>query len=85
MANTIKSRILLKSDTSANWDKAANSFIPKLGEICIYLDWLETTNSSNETVYIPGVKIGDGTSFINELEFINDSYISNEQIDNLFA
>jgi hypothetical protein len=81
MPNAIKTRILLKSDISENWDKAANSFIPKLGEVCIYLDRTQLDDGT----YIPGVKVGDGSSYINELEFINDSYISKEEIDELLG
>lgn len=77
MADTIKSRILLKTDTTANWDKATNSFIPKKGEICIYSDRFQLDDGS----YVPGIKVGDGTSYINELNFIGDESISNEEID----
>jgi len=80
MANTIKSRILLKTDTTLNWNKATN-FIPKKGEICIYSDRFQLDDGS----YVPGIKVGDGTSYINELEFMGDEYISNEEIDSLFA
>lgn len=85
MANTIKTRILLKTDTTENWEKASNSFIPKRGEICIYLDRATISNDGEEIIYVPGIKVGDGTSFINELEFLNDDYITHAQIDALFA
>lgn len=80
MAKTIKTRVLLKSDTNENWKKANNSFIPQKGEICIYLDRVQLEDGS----YIPGIKVGDGINYINELEFINDDYITNAQIDSLF-
>lgn len=79
MANTIKSRILLKTDTTVNWDKAANSFKPKEGEVCIYSDRILLDDGS----YIPGIKVGDGTSYINELEFMSDDYISFGEIDKI--
>ena len=86
MANkTFKTRILLKTDTKANWEKAAGSFIPKAGEVCIYSDRIQTTNDAGETVYIPGVKVGDGTSYIDELEFMGDDYITSEDIDAIFG
>ena len=81
MAKTIKTRVLLKTDFTENWNKAANSFIPKEGEVCIYLDRIQLEDGS----YVPGIKVGDGTSYINELEFINDDYITNAQIDALFG
>lgn len=80
MTNTIKSRVLLKTDTTENWEKATN-FIPKKGEICIYSDRFQLEDSS----YVPGIKVGDGTSYVNELEFMGDEYINNEEIDALFT
>lgn len=82
MANkTLKTRILLKTDTTANWEKAANSFIPKEGEVCIYSDRIQLEDGT----YVPGIKVGDGSSYIHELEFMGDDYISNEEIDSLFT
>ena len=80
MANkTLKTRILLKTDTTSNWEKAANSFIPKEGEVCIYSDRLQLEDGT----YVPGIKVGDGSSYINELEFMGEEYITNEEIDTL--
>ncbi len=59
MANkTFQSRIVQKHDTQVNWEKAIN-FIPLKGEIIIYDD-------------INKIKIGDGTTKINDLKFIID-------------
>lgn len=56
MANkTLKTRIVLKHDTSANWAKAVN-FIPKLGEVIIYTD-------------VNKIKIGDGKTLVSSLPF----------------
>ena len=56
MANkTYQSRIVQKHDSSANWAKATN-FIPLKGEIIIYDD-------------LNKIKIGDGTTKINDLDF----------------
>ena len=59
--NVIVTRIQLKSDTEANW-LLANNFIPKSGELIIY-----STDASHET---PRIKIGDGTTPVNDLPFI---------------
>ena len=79
-SKTLKTRILLKTDTTANWDKATN-FIPKVGEVCIYSDRFQLDAGT----YVPGIKVGDGSSYIHELEFMGDDYISNEEIDSLFT
>ena len=64
MANvTVKTRIVNKHDTTANWN-ARSTFIPKAGEIIIYTD-------------IHKVKVGDGTSTISTLPFIDDKDLSN--------
>lgn len=80
-SKTLKTRILLKTDTTANWEKAANSFIPKEGEVCIYSDRFQLEDGT----YVPGIKVGDGSSYINELEFMGDEYISNEEIDEILG
>lgn len=62
MANkTFQSRIVQKHDTKANWEKATN-FIPLKGEIIVYDD-------------LRKIKIGDGSTKINNLAFITDEYI----------
>ena len=69
MANKeIKTRIQNKNDTSENWIKAVN-FVPLKGEIIIYNDTLQ-------------FKIGDGTSLLSQLEFV-DKEFTTEEISNL--
>lgn len=59
MANkTFQGRIVQKHDTKANWDKATN-FVPLKGEIIVYDD-------------LKKIKIGDGTTKVGSLAFIND-------------
>lgn len=66
----IKSRIQLKYDTLENWNKATN-FIPYEGEICVYSD-------------IPSLKVGDGETKINDLPFMGDELITENEIRSLF-
>lgn len=66
----IQSRIQLKYDTLENWEKAIN-FAPKEGEICIYSD-------------IPALKVGDGETLINDLPYLGDELITEEEIRGLF-
>ena len=62
MANkTFQGRIVQKHDTKANWEKATN-FIPLKGEIILYDDLNE-------------IKIGDGTTKINDLDFFASTII----------
>ena len=55
-------RLQLKHDTEANWIKAVN-FIPLAGEIIIY---------DADDIYPVRVKIGDGTTKVNDLPFYNE-------------
>ena len=57
----INSRTQQKHDTQVNWDKAIN-FIPKAGEIIVY--------DEDATHSYPRIKIGDGKSFLADLEFL---------------
>lgn len=57
------SRIIHKHDTEENWIKAVN-FIPKQGEIIIY--------DKDDNYNYERMKIGDGTSKVNDLPFNMD-------------
>ena len=59
-------RIIQKHDSEANWEKATN-FIPKAGEIIIY--------DTDETHYYCRIKIGDGSTLINNLPFSTEEEI----------
>ncbi|MBO7080079.1 MAG: hypothetical protein J6W64_09845 [Bacilli bacterium] len=65
----IKENVLIKKDTSENWSKAKN-FIPKKGEVIIYIDFEPN-----------GIKIGDGKTKVTELPFINNNeyFIEDEE------
>lgn len=69
----IGTRIQLKIDTTANWDKAT-SFIPKKGEPIIYKD-----SSSS----IAKIKIGDGVTLVKNLPFVNEQ--SEQQVSGIIA
>ena len=60
---TLNTRIQMKTDTEANWNKATN-FIPKNGEIIVY--------ATDATHNYQRLKIGNGTTLVNNLPFIND-------------
>lgn len=60
----LKARVQMKTDTEENWLKATN-FIPKNGEIIIYA--IDATHSYQR------VKVGDGTTLVNSLPFINEA------------
>lgn len=62
MAKTLKTRVMQKHDTEANW-KLATNFTPLNGEIIIY--------DEDDNYNYKRVKIGDGTTNVNDLPFID--------------
>lgn len=56
----IKTRIIQKHETEANWNKATG-FIPKLGEVIIYDPDATHTRSR--------IKVGDGIKVVSALPF----------------
>ena len=57
--------------TTAYWQEHL-TFIPKAGEIVIYSDH-SSIEENDETVYIPGIKIGDGSAYGIDLPFVDDA------------
>lgn len=74
MSATINARIQLKRDTTANWN-AARGFVPMAGEVIIYTDYdsyQKEINGRVKTVLIPGIKIGDGGAYVQDLPFVDE-------------
>ena len=63
---TIKTRLVNKHDTEANWNKAVN-FKPKQGELIVYD--IDDTHSHER------FKIGDGINTVGNLPFANNIYV----------
>ena len=73
--NTIKTRIQLKSDTEENWNKAgpkqgSPGFVPMRGELIIY--------SADESHAFSRLKVGDGTTNVTNLPFIDSGTLNGE-------
>ncbi len=76
--NTIKTRIQLKSDTEANWNKAGPKngslgFIPLRGELIIY--------SADETHAFSRLKVGDGETNVVSLPFIDAGTLNGTEVE----
>ena len=76
MANekTIKTRIQLKNDTQANWDRQVN-FIPLKGEIIIY--------SADDSHPFSRLKIGDGDTTVTALPFIDSGTVNGRILEEI--
>ena len=65
----IDGRIQLKHDTKEHWESIQAIFTPRAGELIIYDDY-KIDNSGRK---IPGIKIGNGVSFLKDLSFIDSA------------
>ena len=76
--NTIKTRIRLKSDTEANWNKAgprdgSAGFVPLAGELIVY--------SADATHPFSRLKVGDGTTNVVNLPFIDSGTLNGNETE----
>ena len=76
--NTIKTRVQLKSDTEANWNRlgpkdGSPGFIPLRGELIIY--------SADSGHAYSRLKVGDGSTNIINLPFIDSGTINGEEVE----
>lgn len=62
----LKGRLVQKHDTAENWSKAT-SFVPKQGEVIIY--------DKDTTHPYERVKVGDGSTLVSSLPFIDDNKV----------
>lgn len=76
--NTIKTRIQLKSDTEANWNKAgpkdgSAGFVPLQGELIVY--------NADATHPFSRLKVGDGSTNIVNLPFIDSGTLNGKETE----
>jgi len=89
MTQTYQTRVMSKHDTTEHWNNAVG-FVPLPGEIIIYDDYKTVTYEDHgETITknIPGIKIGNGNAYVQDLAFIDDglrdrlmAHIDNQEI-----
>ena len=63
----IKTRLKLKYDTFANWEKVRTTFVPLKGEVCL----IEVPNEVDPIHNAPSIvfKVGDGASAFGDLQY----------------
>ena len=76
--NTIKTRIQLKSDTEANWNKAgpkdgSNGFVPLPGELIVY--------TPDATHPFSRLKVGNGSTNVVSLPFIDSGTLNGNETE----
>lgn len=60
----------IHSGTTAYWDSV--SYTPAAGELVIYTDY-QSKEVDGKTVYIPGIKVGSGNGYVQDLAFISEA------------
>lgn len=74
MSATVNTRIKNKRDTTQHWNEA-RGFVPLAGEVIVYNDYKiiqKEIDGEVKNVYVPGVKIGDGQTYVQDLPFVDD-------------
>ena len=63
----------IEYDTTSGWNSKIG-YIPKAGTLIIYSDY-KTIQKNGETVYIPGIKIGSGNGYVQDLAFLDEALV----------
>lgn len=61
----------IKEGTTAYWNGLSN-YIPKAGQIIVYTDY-KTIDRDGTTVNVPGIKIGSGNAYVQDLAFVDEA------------
>lgn len=69
VSSILKSRIIIKHDTTANWEDNP-LFVPFSGEFIVFSDAFQKKDGT----LLPGVKVGDGSTTVLELPFISSDF-----------
>lgn len=69
-------KLIYYSNSKENWDLNPN-FLSEKNVLYIYTDYA-TIDKDDKEITIPGLKIGDGKSYLIDLPFVNDSSNFNE-------
>ena len=76
--NDINERLINQSlgvlyDTTDNWNSKIG-FVPEAGQLIIYSDY-KTIEKDGNQVLIPGIKIGSGNAYIQDLAFLDEALV----------
>ena len=74
MSATANTRIQSKRDSTANWN-VARGFVPLAGEVIVYNDYKtiqKEIDGEMQEVLVPGIKVGDGRAYVQDLPFVDD-------------
>lgn len=66
-------------DTTKNWNSDKTRIAQK-GYIYVYSDYAQTTGFAGQVINVPGIKVGDGTSYLIDMPFAQGDV--NEEVKN---
>lgn len=70
----ISSGSMARHDTTENWNRA-RGFIPQPGELIVYDDYKQI-DVGGKKVNVPGIKVGSGNAYVQDLAFTTDAEAS---------
>lgn len=78
LKNDLNDKMVYYSRTKEEWDSDIETISQK-DVLYIYSDY-KTIQKDGKQIFLPGIKIGDGTSYLIDMPFINDSNPELEQL-----
>lgn len=69
--NNLNNKMIYYSKTKSEWN-LNRDFMSQKNVLYIYTDY-KTIEKDGEQILIPGLKIGDGTTYLIDLPFVNDT------------
>ena len=61
----------IQVNTTAYWN-SQRGYVPRAGDFIIYTDY-NTIEKEGHIIYVPGIKVGDGKAYVQDLPFLDDS------------
>ena len=68
--NITEKNLIYQSNTTEEWNKKP-SFISEKNILYVYMDY-KIVEKDGEEIFIPGLKLGDGKSYLIDLPFLNN-------------
>ena len=79
LKNNLSNKMIYYSKKKADWD-ADRDMVSQKDVLYIYSDY-KLIDQDGKQIYMPGIKVGDGTSYLIDLPFVNQS--KNSEIEDL--
>ena len=71
LKNNLSDKMIYRSKTKEQWDVQDKYAISEKGVLYVYSDY-KVVQKDGEQFFVPGIKIGDGTTYLIDLPFISD-------------